>query len=37
MTRYVKYDEVAKPLVLAGLVLLGLELLLGATVIVRTP
>lgn len=37
VTRYVKYDEVSKPLVLAGLVLLGLELLLGATVIVRTP
>jgi Ca-activated chloride channel homolog len=37
VTRYVKYDEIAKPLVLAGLVLLGLELLLGATLVVRTP
>lgn len=37
VTRYVKYDEVSKPLVLAGLIFLALELLLGATVIVRTP
>jgi Ca-activated chloride channel family protein len=37
VTRYVKYDEIAKPLVLAGLLLLGLELLLGATLVVRTP
>jgi Ca-activated chloride channel homolog len=37
VTRYVKYDEIAKPLVLVGLLLLGLELLLGATLVVRTP
>jgi Ca-activated chloride channel family protein len=37
VTRYVKYDEIAKPLVLAGMLLLGLELLLGATLVVRTP
>ncbi|MFN8651068.1 MAG: VWA domain-containing protein [Gemmatimonadales bacterium] len=37
VTRYVKYDEIAKPLVLAGLVFLGLELLLSATLVVRTP
>lgn len=37
VTRYVKYDEIAKPLVLAGVLLLGLELLLGATLVVRTP
>ncbi len=37
VTRYVKYDEIAKPLVLAGLLFLGLELLLGATLVVRTP
>ena len=37
VTRYVKYDEIAKPLVLTGLLLLGLELLLGATLVVRTP
>jgi hypothetical protein len=33
----VRYDEIAKPLVLAGLVLLGMELLLSATLVVRTP
>ncbi|HEY7682419.1 MAG TPA: VWA domain-containing protein [Gemmatimonadales bacterium] len=37
VTRYVKYDEVAKPLVLAGLLALALELLLNATLVVRTP
>lgn len=37
VTRYVKYDEIAKPLVLAGLVALALELLLSATLVVRTP
>ena len=37
VTRYVKYDEIAKPLVLAGLLLLALELLLDATLVVRTP
>jgi Ca-activated chloride channel family protein len=37
VTRYVKYDEIAKPLVLAGLVALAFELLLSATLVVRTP
>jgi hypothetical protein len=37
VTRYVRYDEVAKPLSLAGLLALGLELLLSATLVVRTP
>jgi Ca-activated chloride channel family protein len=37
VTRYVKYDEIAKPLVLAGLLALLLELLLNATLVVRTP
>lgn len=37
VTRYVRYDEIAKPLVLAGLLALGLELLLGATLVVRVP
>ncbi len=37
VTRYVRYDEIAKPLVLLGLLALGLELLLGATLVVRVP
>jgi Ca-activated chloride channel homolog len=37
VTRYVKYDEIAKPLVLIGLLTLALELLLNATLVVRTP
>jgi Ca-activated chloride channel family protein len=37
VTRYVKYDEIAKPLVLVGLLALALELLLNATLVVRTP
>jgi Ca-activated chloride channel family protein len=37
VTRYVRYDEIAKPLVLLGLIALALELLLGATIVVRTP
>jgi Ca-activated chloride channel family protein len=37
VTRYVKYDEIAKPLVLVGLLALALELLLSATLVVRTP
>ena len=37
VTRYVKYDEIAKPLVLLGLLALALELLLNATLVVRTP
>ncbi len=37
VTRYVKYDELARPLVLAGLLALALELLLSATLVVRVP
>ncbi len=37
VTRYVKYDEIGKPLVLLGLLALGLELLLSATLVVRVP
>ncbi len=37
VTRYVKYDEIARPLMLAGLLAFGLELLLNATLVVRTP
>lgn len=37
VTRYVRYDEIAKPLMLAGLLALGLELLLNATFVVRVP
>jgi len=37
VTRYVKYDEIAKPLMLIGLLALGLELLLNATLVVRVP
>jgi Ca-activated chloride channel family protein len=37
VTRYVKYDEIAKPLLLAGMIFLALELLLNATLVVRTP
>jgi Ca-activated chloride channel homolog len=37
VTRYVKYDEIAKPLLLLGLLALGLELLLNATLVVRVP
>jgi Ca-activated chloride channel family protein len=37
VTRYVRYDEVAKPLILVGLLALGFELLLSATVVIRTP
>lgn len=37
VTRYVRYDEIAKPLVLIGLMALALELLLSATLVVRTP
>jgi Ca-activated chloride channel family protein len=37
VTRYLHYDEITKPLALTGLVLLGLELLLGSTVALRVP
>ena len=37
VTRYVKYDEMAKPLVLIGLLAMSFELLLSATLVVRTP
>jgi Ca-activated chloride channel family protein len=37
VTRYLHYDELTKPMALAGLLLLGLELLLGSTVALRVP
>jgi len=37
VTRYLHYDEITRPLALAGLVLLCLELLLGSTVALRVP
>jgi Ca-activated chloride channel family protein len=37
VTRYVRYEEIGRPLVLAGLLFLVLELLLDATIVVRTP
>lgn len=37
VTRYVRYEEIGRPMVLAGLLLLVLELLLDATLVVRTP
>ncbi|MGE0353006.1 MAG: VWA domain-containing protein [Gemmatimonadales bacterium] len=37
VTRYTRYEEVIRPFVIAGLLALGLELLLGATVAVRVP
>jgi Ca-activated chloride channel family protein len=37
VTRYVRYDEISKPVVLAGLLFLAVELLLNATLVVRTP
>ncbi len=37
VTRYVRYDEIARPLMLVGLLALGLELLLSATFVVRVP
>lgn len=37
VTRYLHYEELTKPLAIAGLMLLGLELLMGATVAVRVP
>jgi Ca-activated chloride channel homolog len=37
VTRYTRYDETTRPLILLGLAALGLELLLGTTLVVRVP
>jgi Ca-activated chloride channel family protein len=37
VTRYVRYEEITRPLILTGMVLLLLELLLGGTLVVRVP
>ena len=37
VTRYIRYDEQTRPFIVFGLVALGLELLLGATLVVRIP
>jgi Ca-activated chloride channel homolog len=37
VTRYTKYEEATRPLVLLGLAALALELLLGSTLVVRVP
>jgi Ca-activated chloride channel family protein len=37
VTRYIRYDEETRPFILFGLFALGLELLLGATLVVRIP
>jgi Ca-activated chloride channel family protein len=37
VTRYTRYDETTRPLLLLGLAALGLELLLGTTLVVRVP
>jgi Ca-activated chloride channel family protein len=37
ITRFVKYEEIGKPMLLLGLVVLALELLLSATLVVRAP
>jgi Ca-activated chloride channel homolog len=37
VTRYTKYEEATRPLVLLGLGALALELLLGSTLVVRVP
>jgi len=37
VTRYARYDEVTRPFVVAGLLALGLELLLAGTLVVRVP
>lgn len=37
VTRYTRYDETTRPLILLGLALLGLELLIGTTLVVRVP
>jgi Ca-activated chloride channel family protein len=37
VTRYTRYDETTRPLILLGLATLGLELLIGSTLVVRVP
>jgi Ca-activated chloride channel family protein len=37
VTRYTRYDETTRPLILLGLAALGIELLLGTTLVVRVP
>jgi Ca-activated chloride channel family protein len=37
VTRYTRYNETTRPLILLGLAALGLELLLGSTLVVRVP
>jgi Ca-activated chloride channel family protein len=37
VTRYARYDESTRPLIVFGLLALGLELLLGSTYLVRLP
>src|SRR5438477_1951439 len=37
VTRYTKYEEATRPLILAGLTALALEILLGSTLVVRVP
>jgi Ca-activated chloride channel homolog len=37
ITRYTRYDETTRPLILLGLASLGLELLLASTLVVRVP
>jgi Ca-activated chloride channel family protein len=37
VTRYTRYDETTRPLILLGLAALALELVLGSTLVVRVP
>jgi Ca-activated chloride channel family protein len=37
VTRYTRYDETTRPLILLGLAALGIELLLSTTLVVRVP
>ena len=37
VTRYTRYDETTRPLILLGLVALALELVIGSTLVVRVP
>lgn len=37
VTRYARFDEATRPLIIAGLLALALEMLLGSTVLVRLP
>jgi Ca-activated chloride channel family protein len=37
VTRYTRYDETTRPLILLGLTVLALELLVGSTLVVRVP